>query len=215
MVLAVLLPLVGACAGGAVGPAASSPADPSPTTATSPSAAPAPTRTVRPPTPSRTVAPTPATVPTRFTSTTYGYSLTVPPGWTTVQATVAWDGTSAVSHDGPESDQFIHSYPRSAWANATSTSDPLSDVVNQVISDTAKYHGDTCPAAPEARHSIKIGGEPATLLEWNCGILINSAITVHEGVAYLFGFRDLGVHAAADPTDRKALQGLLDSVRFP
>ena len=53
------------------------------------------------------------------------------------------------------------------------------------------------------------------LVEWNCGILINVAVTVHDGVAYLFGFRDLGVHAATDPADRAALQGLLDSMQFP
>ena len=60
-----------------------------------------------------------------------------------------------------------------------------------------------------------MGGEPGVLLEWNCEILINNAVTVHDHVAYLFGMRDLGVHAAADAVDRAALQGILDSVQFP
>ena len=53
------------------------------------------------------------------------------------------------------------------------------------------------------------------LLGFDCGILINSAVTVHDGMAYVFGFRDPSVHAATDPTDRATFLALLKSVTFP
>ena len=68
---------------------------------------------------------------------------------------------------------------------------------------------------PQVKDPIVIGAEPGTLLGYDCGILINSAIAVHKGMAYLFGFRDPAVHAATDPTDRAAFLQLLKSVRFP
>src|SRR6476619_4706407 len=98
-ILTVLL-LAGACSAGPAGSQPSAGA-PSPLVDASPSIAatakPTPTPT---PTPTASPAPSAASVPTTFTSTTYGYSLTVPAGWTTVQATSAWDGTSSISHDG-------------------------------------------------------------------------------------------------------------------
>ncbi len=214
--LAAVVLALGACSGGGAGASSSSDAG-SDASALPSSAAASPKPTIAPsnPTPTPTAAPSAATVPTTFTSALYGYSLTVPANWTTIQATVAWDGVSGLSHDARESDQFIDSSARSAWANVAPTKGGLADVVSQTISDTVKYHGDTCPDAPEAQHNIRIGGEPGVLLEWNCGILINNAITVHDHVAYLFGMRDLGVHAAADPDDRAALQAMLDSVHFP
>ena len=68
---------------------------------------------------------------------------------------------------------------------------------------------------PDVTDQITIGGDPGTLLAFDCGILINNAIAVHDGVAYLFGFRDPAVHAATDPTDRATFVMLLESVRFP
>jgi hypothetical protein len=213
--LTVVVLVVGACSSGPGSASPSSGAGSTMSAAPSPSAVASAEPTLPPPTPTPTAAPSAATVPTTFTSATYGYSLTVPAGWKAIQATAAWDGVSALSHDSAETDEFVESYPRSAWANAAPTKGALADVVKQTISDNVKYHGDTCPAAPEAKVPIKIGGEQGMLLEWNCGILINIAVTVHDNVAYLFGFRDLGVHAATDPADQAALQGLLDSVQFP
>ena len=208
---------VGACTSSPAAAGPSSNVAPTASAVPSSSAATSARPTLPPPkpTPSPTAAPSAATVPTTFTSVTYGYSLTLPAKWTAIQATVAWDGVSGLSHDSRETDQFIDSANRSAWANAAATKGRLTDVVKETISDTVKYHGDTCPDAPDAQHKIKIGGEPGILLEWNCGILINNAIAVHDHIAYLFGFRDVGVHAATDAQDRAALQGLLDSVRFP
>ena len=148
--------VLGACAGGPTGTSSSSGAGVAVSAVPSSSAASAkPIVAPSNPTPTPTAAPSAATVPTTFTSATYGYSLTVPANWTTVQATVAWDGVSGLSHDARESDQFIDSSARSAWANVAPTKGALADVVRQTISDTVKYHGDTCPDAPEAQHKIK------------------------------------------------------------
>ena len=171
--------------------------------------------TAKPATPAPSVAPSAPAVPTKFTSTTYGYSLTVPAGWTVIQATAAWGGTGGPSHDAPQADQFVGPAGASVWALVAPTTKDLAGYVKESMAAVMKYHGDTCPAPPEAVDPIKIGGEPGTLLAWNCGILINIAPTVHKGTAYLFGFRDPAVHAATDPADRAAFLALLESVRFP
>ena len=68
---------------------------------------------------------------------------------------------------------------------------------------------------PESQDPIEIGGEPGVLSSYDCGILINTAVTVHDGVAYVFGFRDPAVHAATSPDDRALFIALLESVKFP
>lgn len=153
--------------------------------------------------------------PISFTSKTYGYSLTVPAGWTVIQATSAWDGKGAPFHDVPEADQFVGPAAASAWFFGAPTTKDLTGRVNESIAANAASHGNTCPAVPDVQDSIQIGSEPGILLGYNCGILINSGITVHKGIAYLFGFRDPAVHAATDPADRAAFLELLKSVQFP
>jgi hypothetical protein len=150
-----------------------------------------------------------------FKSTTYGYSLTVPSEWITFQASKAWDGTQAISNDAPESDQFISRLAARAWAVAAPTDNDLAAYTTQLVESNARDHGDTCPPQPEAQESIKVGNEPGTLLAYNCGILINLAVAVHNGRAYVFGFRDLAVQAATDAADRSTFVAMLESVRFP
>jgi hypothetical protein len=206
--------VVAACSGGPAAAPSSAPSvaasvatDPSP----SASAAASPTPASAAP----SVAASAASGPTTFTSATYGYSLTLPGGWTAIQASKAWDGTGAPFHDVPEADQFVGPSAASAWFFGAPTAKKLADRVKESITANAAAHGNTCPPVPEVQDPIKIGGQPGTFLAYNCGILINSAIAVHNGVAYLFGFRDPGVHAATDPADRAAFLALLKSVRFP
>ncbi|MEA2538050.1 MAG: hypothetical protein QOF11_2284 [Chloroflexota bacterium] len=192
--LAVTL-VVAACAGGTPSAPASSP--------TAPGSTPTATKAG------------PSASPTSFTSKTYGYSLTVPAGWTVMQASAAWDGKGAPFHDVPEADQFVGPAAASAWFFGAPTTKDLKAKVNESIAANAASHGNTCPAVPDVQDPIQIGSEPGVLLGYNCGILINSGITVHKGIAYLFGFRDPAVHAATDPADRAAFLELLKSVQFP
>jgi hypothetical protein len=198
---------------GGAGPTGS-PATVAATVAPSPSPATA-VVTPLPATPAPSVAVTAPAVPTPFTSTTYGYSLTLPPGWTSIQATAAWDGTGAPFHDVPEADQFISSGVSSVWFFGAPTTKSVANRVKESIAANAAEHSNTCPVVPDIQDPITIGGDPGVLIGYNCGILINSAITVHDGFAYVFGMRDPAVHAATDPTDRALFLEILDSVKFP
>ena len=206
--LAVAL-LVGACSGASSQPSQAS-AEPS-AVASAPSAS----SSAVADSPSPPASPTAAASATSFTSKTYGYSLTPPAGWTTIQATAKWDGKGAPFHDVPEADQFVSQGPASAWFFGAPTTKDLTARVAESVEANAAEHGDTCPPVPEFQDPIEIGGEPGVLLGFNCGILINTAITVHDGVAYVFGFRDPAVHAATSPADRALFLGLLESVTFP
>jgi hypothetical protein len=159
--------------------------------------------------------PSAAATPSAFTSKLYGYSIAVPGGWSSVAATARWDGVAGVKSDSPEVDRWISHGPRSAWASAAAYGKDLKSYTAKTIADNVKYHGDTCTAPPEAQQPITIGGEKGTLIAWNCGILINISIAVHNHIGYTFGFRDPSVSAATDPTDHTILIELLKSVEFP
>lgn len=161
--------------------------------------------------------PSASPVPTQstFTSEIYGYSVAVPAGWSSIAATARWDGISGVKSDSPEVDRWTSSGTAAAWGSAAPYTKDLKSYTTKTIADTAKYHGDTCTRPPETQGVITVGGERGTLISWNCGILINVAVTVHHGIGYTFGFRDPAVAAATDPTDRAIFVGALGSVRFP
>jgi hypothetical protein len=202
--------VVGACAGGS----ASSPnAIASPVAAVS--QVPSPIASAESASPSSTTAPATSATPTAFTSKTYGYTMTVPADWTTGQAFMAWDGKGMPGHDVAEADKFVSPNTASAWLLSAPTKKDLAGQVKQAITANATDHGDTCPPVPASQEPIKIGSEPGALLSWNCGILINVGVTVHDGVAYMFGFRDPAIHAATDPVDRADFLALLESVKFP
>jgi hypothetical protein len=172
------------------------------------------------PSPTAVIVPSPSAAPTgstrakSFTSATYGYSLTVPAGWSVTPASARWDGTSSLSSDSAEVDQFIGPASATASGVATPYAKKLLDYVLDLIHWTYKYHGDTCPPTPESQTPVKMGGVPGTLLEWNCGILINNAVAVRNGIAYQFLFRDQAVAGASDPTDKATFVALLASVTF-
>ena len=198
--------VIAACGGGST-------AAPTASVATTPVASAVATVAAASPTTSK--APTPSASPTAFTSNMYRYSITVPGGWTTIQAISKWDGKGAPSHDVPEADQFVGPAAASAWQFAAPTTKDLAGLVQESIAATATDNADTCPAVPESQDPIQIGSEPGVLLAWNCGILINVAVAVHDGVAHVFGFRDPAVHAATDPVDRATFLALLKSMQFP
>ena len=161
--------------------------------------------------------PSPPAQPKTFASQTYGYSVTLPKGWIAIQASAQWDGKGSPAFDDVVADQFSDLTPADVWAFAAPTTKPLGAYVTATIAGTLKDHGEDCRAVagPVAQHPIQIGGHPGMLLEWNCGLLINQAVAVHNGVGYFFGLRDPSVHAASNARDRKLFLRLLASVRFP
>lgn len=153
--------------------------------------------------------------PTTFTSATYGYTVTVPAGWTSRQAFERWDINSELDGSSILVDLFGEpSISLGAFAAAARWKHDLAAFTSYLITWNAHYH-EFCPHRPNAREPVTIGGQPGLLLAYNCGILVNIAATVHDGVGYLFTFVDQGVAAAKDPTDHATFLKLLRSVQFP
>ena len=176
------------------------------------------------PAPTPTVAPSPAVTssaatspsgPTVFTSPLYAYTVTIPAGWITAPAVLQWDGTKAPGPDA-ETDKFAGPEQLSAWAIAGPFSGDLSAFVTNRVAANDRDHSDTCPVAdPEINERLEIGGQPWVFLGWNCGAVINQALAIRAGTAYVFTFRDLGVKAATEPADRALFLSILDSVELP
>jgi len=154
--------------------------------------------------------------PVRFDSPEYGYTVTLPAGWTANQAYSKWDGSAELVKDSFDVDVFFRpSSSATSFAAAAHWTHGLDSYARYLIACTARYHSDTCPRRPNRQAGIAIGGRPGVLLEYNCGILINIAATVRHGVGYVFTFRDDSVQAASDRTDHTVFAQILSSVEFP
>ena len=147
-----------------------------------------------------------------FTSLLYDYSITLPADWQVGAAMLQWDGASAPGHDDGSVDKFAGPSTVSVVGYVGPVTVDLDGFAKDNIAWTVHDHGDTCPAKdPETTESIQIGGESGVLQSWNCGILINEALIVHDGMGYVFVMRDPGVAAATDASDRALFEDLLDS----
>jgi hypothetical protein len=151
----------------------------------------------------------------KFTSTTYGYTVTPPAGWVTVQAQGKWDGHAGLVISSPVVDEFLSTDTRDAWAVARPWRRDLAAYTRFLIAWNAQYHGQLCPAKPDVTTTVTIGGQPGVLLGYACGILINIAATVHRGVAYEFVLKDDHVQAATSPADHATFAQMLNTVQFP
>jgi hypothetical protein len=154
--------------------------------------------------------------PTTFTSKAYGYTVTVPAGWASRQAYEKWDGEWELDGTSNAVDLFGEpSVSKGVWAAAAPSQRDLAAEAAFAIVWNAHYHGDFCPHRPTTRSRVTIGGRPGVLLAYNCGILINMAVTVDHDVEYWFVFVDRGVVAANDPADHLTFLRMLRSVHFP
>ena len=169
-----------------------------------------------------TATPSTATSPTAaaFASTSYRYSITLPIGWVGRPAFAPWDGYGAPNAQDVGVDVFgpageINGYGLvKAFVAAAPTTSPLDKYVAFGIQLNFRFHGDSCPQKPDSIEPITIGGQPGTLVAWNCGALINTAFTVVKGYGYRFSFRDSSVQAAIDPADKATFTTMLRSVVF-
>jgi len=152
--------------------------------------------------------------PVVFASTRYPYSITLPIGWVATPARVTWDGTGAPTSDDPAVDVFGPVGEGTAFGSAARTTSSLAAWVADGIATNFRIHSDTCPQTPYSVESVTIGGQPGTLVAWNCGILINAAFTVANGYGYRFVFRDPTIQAATDPADKATFTTMLGSVAF-
>jgi hypothetical protein len=204
----VALVAIAACSG----PSASSSSAPA-SAPVMPDASQAPSTSVA--TPAAQASASVAETPSSFMSPLYGYTLTLPAGWSVGAAMMQWDGKSQPGHEEPVVDKFGGPTTASAWAFAGPVTLDTAGFAKDRIAANARDHGDTCPATPDVNEPIQIGGEPGVFLAWNCGILINQAVIVHEGTGFTVAVRDPGVHAATDAADRALLEDLLNSVTLP
>jgi hypothetical protein len=149
----------------------------------------------------------------------YGYKLTLPPSWVAISASQKFSGAGEPpAWEDPHADNFYYLGPATygSLGFAWPTTDDLAAFTSRVVAASAQYHSDTCPAAagPTSTDPVTVGGEPGSMIKWNCGILINIAVTVHNGTGYNFIFRDPAVEAASNDADAAVFQQLLDSVIF-
>jgi hypothetical protein len=153
--------------------------------------------------------------PTVFASPLYGYSITVPAGWVSAPAVIRWDG---IVEPGPfaETDKFAGPASLMAWAYAGAYRGDLAALAADRITATHRDHADTCPViAPDIHEPLDIHGQSWRLLGWNCGALVNEAVTLRGDTAYVVVFRDLAVRSASDPTDRALFESMLESIVLP
>jgi hypothetical protein len=155
----------------------------------------------------------PGPTPNTFRSPFYGYSIVVPTCWRATPATTRWDGESAPSQ-GANVDQIWGAHLIALGVAGPFTGD-LAAFVQDRLTATARDHADTCPPnAFQLSQPITIGGQPGVLLTWNCGALIDQAVTVYGGVGYDFTLRDLAFAATLDQTDLASFRSMLDSLIF-
>jgi hypothetical protein len=165
-------------------------------------------------TPAATASPTPIPSPLAFTSDLYGYSLTLPPGWSAAPARTKWDGKGAPSNDDPRVDRFAGSLTLSAFAFAAPSRLDLNRFTEDVVARNVQFHGDTCPPQPDSVDPTTVGRSAAKFIAWNCGILINIVVVVDHGTGYEFVLRDMAVQAATDAADRTSFDAILSTVTF-
>jgi hypothetical protein len=172
------------------------------------------------PLPAATASPATSSTAVVFASKSYRYSITLPIGWVARPAFASWDGYGApnaqdvgVDLFGPAGEIKVYGSVK-AFASAAPTTSPLDKYVAFGIQVNFRFHGDTCPQTPDWVEPVTIGGQPGTLVAWNCGTLINTAFAVVNGYGYRFSFRDSSVQAATDPADKAMFTTMLRSVVF-
>jgi len=163
-------------------------------------------------TPAASASPLPTAVP--FSSDLYGYTLTLPGGWSAAPARIKWDGKGAPPYDDPQVDRFAGSLTLSTFAFAGPTRLDLNRFTEDVVARNVQFHGDTCPPQPESIKSTMVGKTAAKFIAWNCGILINIVVVVDRGTGYEFVMRDTAVQAATDAADRTSFDAILSTVTF-
>ena len=162
---------------------------------------------------SAAVSASPTASPVTFTSPLYGYTVTLPAGWSATPATKVWDGQGAPGSEDPAVDKFHGARLTTVHALVAPTSLDLSAYGDDVIARVAQLHAE-CPPTPESVESTTVGSDPAMFIAWNCGILVNLVVGLHGDEGYQFVFRDPSLHEATDATDRSTFESMLDTVSF-
>jgi hypothetical protein len=151
-----------------------------------------------------------------FTSRHYGYTEALPTGWRLArQATRQWNGTGAPGYDSRVMDLFQGPGGLQAWADAAPTNKNLAAYTSATIRAARAAH--PC-SAPQTNQAITIGGAPARLLGMQCpagsGFLVEIAVTVDRGTAFLFASQHQPGTPVHKPADRAAFRKFLAGIRL-
>jgi hypothetical protein len=151
------------------------------------------------------------------TSRHYGYAAALPPGWRSpTQATRQWNGKGAPADTDPTVDHFAGPRGLEAWVYAAPTKENLAAYTSATI--RASHAGHPCPAVPQTNQAITIGGAPARLLTMQClphsGFLVEIAVTVHHGTAFVFASQHPPGTPVDKPADRAAFRKFLAGIRL-
>jgi hypothetical protein len=154
------------------------------------------------------------------TSRHYGYTEMLPTGWRSVrQATQRWNGQGSPGDGDPFVDLFRGPRGVEAWAFSTPTKASLAAYTATVI--RASHANHPCPVRPQTNQAITIGGAPARLVGMQCpagsGFLVEIAVTVHHGTAFVFGSQNPFKFGSQNPSnaDRAAFRNFLAGIRLP
>ena len=152
-----------------------------------------------------------------FTSREYGYTEALPAVWRLArQATRQWDGKGAPGYETRVVDLFQGPGSLQAWAIAAPTNKNLAAYTSATI--RASHIAHPCPAVPQTDQAITIGGAPARLLGMQCapgsGFLVEIAVTVHHGTAFVFASQHQPGTPVHYPADRAAFRRFLAGIRL-
>jgi len=150
------------------------------------------------------------------TSRQYGYTEALPASWRLAkQATRPWDGKGGPGYDSPVVDLFQGPGSLQAWADAAPTHKSLAAYTSATIRASRAAH--PC-SRPQTDQAITIGGAPARLLGMQCpagsGFLVEIAVTVHHGTAFVFASQHQPGTPVHKPADRAAFRRFLAGIRL-
>jgi hypothetical protein len=152
-----------------------------------------------------------------FASRHYSYTEALPAGWTGLQATQQWDGHGAPGEEDSAVDLYHGPGGIEAWTIAAPTKESLAAYARATTRAAAADH--PCPATPQTDQAITIGGAPARLLSEQCppgsGFLVETAVTIDDGTAFVFASQNPSGAAADHLADRAAFRTFLGGIRFP
>ena len=149
-----------------------------------------------------------------FSSPHYGYTMTLPAGWSG-QGAQPWDwpGSRGLAKDGV--DVFRGPPYVTAWTFAAPMPPSLTGYATAIARAAAQV---PCPAAPQIDQQVTIGGAVASLIGMTCpsqgGVYMLTVATTHKQTAVVFVFEDTSGVRATQQADRGAFRELLAGVRF-
>ena len=153
-----------------------------------------------------------------FTSREYGYAEALPKGWISYgPARLRWNGKGAPADTSSVVDLFRGPGGVEAWMVAAPTTKSLAAYTARTIRVSRADH--QC-AAPQTRRAITIGSAPGRLVDMQCpansGFLVEIAVTVHHGTAFVIASQNPSGTAPGDqPADRAAFRKFLAGIRLP